>query len=51
MEHFVHHLNLVSGRHEFVSAAAAAIFGRSHQELCDDGVAAVVQHRMPGDFD
>jgi diguanylate cyclase (GGDEF)-like protein/PAS domain S-box-containing protein len=51
MEHVVYHLNLVSRRYEFVSTAAAAIFGLSQQELCEAGVELIARHMAPGDFE
>lgn len=51
MEHVVYHLNLVSGRYEFISAAAAAVFGLSHQELREAGVEMVARHMAAGDFE
>ena len=50
MEHVVYHLNLVSGRYEFVSAAAAPIFGLSHQNLNDAGGDVFARHMLPDDF-
>ncbi len=51
VEHIVYHLNLCTGRYEFLSSAAATLFGLRHDNLCATGIDLVSRHMLPGDYE
>ena len=51
MQRVVYCLNLESGRFEYISSAAAALFGLDTDVVRDAGMDLVSQHMLPGDFD
>ena len=51
MQRVVYCLNLDTGRFEYISSAAAALFGLDADVVRDAGMELVSQHMLPGDFD
>ncbi|MDD2742506.1 MAG: EAL domain-containing protein [Rhodocyclaceae bacterium] len=51
IEHIVYHLNLCTGRYEFLSSAAATLFGLRHEDLCVAGIELVAQRMLPGEYE
>lgn len=51
IEHIVYHLNLRTGRYEFLSSAAATLFGLRYEDLCVAGIELVAQRMLPGEYE
>lgn len=50
VDHFVYHIDFTSGRFDYVSSAAATLFGLSIDDLMTRGTAALQEFMDPGDY-
>lgn len=51
IEHIVYRLDFESGRYDYLSAAAAHLFGLSLEETRAGGMTLVAKHMLPGDYE